>query len=65
MGTYIAMIFWIAGFKFGEASITAILNQTATIFTVLLAGLVLKETLSRSHLIGAAAAFCGCVLVLI
>lgn len=65
MGTYVAMIFWIAGFKHGEASITAILNQTATIFTVLLAGLVLKETLTRQHYIGAAAAFCGCILVLV
>jgi len=65
MGTYIAMIFWIAGFKYGDASVTAILNQTATIFTVILAGLVLKETLTRRHLFGTAAAFGGCVLVLI
>ena len=65
MGTYVAMIFWVAGFKYGDASISAILNQTATIFTVLMAGLVLKEALTYKHVVGVAAAFGGCVLVLV
>ena len=65
VGTYIAMFFWVSGFKYGDASVTAILNQTATIFTVLLAGLVLKETLTRKNLFGVGAAFGGAILVLI
>lgn len=65
IGSYLAMILWISGFKYGAASVTAILNQTSTIFTVLLAGLVLKETLTRQQILGTMAAFGGCILVLI
>jgi drug/metabolite transporter (DMT)-like permease len=65
VGTYLALMCWVAGFKYGTASVTAILNQTATIITVVLAAVFLKETLSRRQVGGALVAMAGCILVLV
>ncbi|MCB9555938.1 MAG: DMT family transporter [Deltaproteobacteria bacterium] len=47
LGTYLALLFWIGGFKYTAASIAGILNQTSTLFIVVLAVAVLKEPFSR------------------
>lgn len=63
MAAYISMILWVGGYKFQDASTTAILNQTATIFTVLLAAYFLKERLDTRKILGAILAFSGVILI--
>lgn len=65
MGTYVSMLFWLAGYKYAEASIAAVLNELSAIFIVLLAALVLKERLQRRQLGGCALAVAGVVLVVV
>jgi drug/metabolite transporter (DMT)-like permease len=57
IGQYLAMILWLAGYKFTQASVAAILNETASVFILLLAAIWLKEPLTRR-------ALCGVVLTL-
>jgi drug/metabolite transporter (DMT)-like permease len=62
-GTYLSMILWLAGFKYQQASITAVLNQTSTIFIALMAAFLLKESIGLKQWIIIAAAFFGVLLV--
>jgi drug/metabolite transporter (DMT)-like permease len=64
LGTYISLLFWLAGFKYTKASIAAILNQTSVIFAMVLATLVLKESFSRRKLLAVILAFSGALVVL-
>jgi drug/metabolite transporter (DMT)-like permease len=43
LGSYLSIITWLAGFKFAQAGIAALLNQTSTVIVVLLAALFLGE----------------------
>lgn len=52
-GQYFSMLAWLAGYKYTSASVAAILNETASIFIVLLAYLLLGESLTRRKLVGA------------
>jgi drug/metabolite transporter (DMT)-like permease len=52
IGQFVAMVFWLAGYKFTSASVAAILNETASVFILLLAWLLLKEPMTRRGLIG-------------
>jgi drug/metabolite transporter (DMT)-like permease len=52
IGQFLAMSLWLAGYKFTQASVAAILNETASIFILLLAALWLKEPLTRRSLLG-------------
>ncbi len=63
LSTYVALLLWIAGFKYGEPSTVAVLNQTSTVFTVVLAVVVLREHLSRARAIAVAIGFAGALLV--
>ena len=62
-GTYFAMVLWVAGFKYTQASVAAILNQTSTIMALGFASLILKEPFTRQKLIAAILALGGIVLV--
>lgn len=64
MGSYLAYIFWIAGFKYTQASKAALLNQTSTVFTILLAYIFLKEPLHRIKILSIILAACGTLLIL-
>jgi len=60
---YFQMILWLGGMKFAQASIAAVLNQTATIFTIVLAALILHEPLTRVRIAAATLAMAGVVLI--
>jgi drug/metabolite transporter (DMT)-like permease len=60
---YLQMILWLGGMKFAQASIAAVLNQTATIFTIVLAALILHEPLTRVRFGAATLAMAGVVLI--
>jgi len=63
-GSYLSLITWLAGFKYSQAGIAALLNQTSTVLIVLLAAVVLKEPLTKVKLIAVGLAFVGAALVL-
>jgi len=63
LGAYVAMIVWIAGMKFTQASTAAILNQTSAVFVLPVAALVLKEPITRRKLGAVALAIAGVTLV--
>jgi drug/metabolite transporter (DMT)-like permease len=60
---YFQMILWLGGMKFTQASIAAVLNQTATIFTIVLAALILHEPLTRIRIAAATLAMAGVMLI--
>ena len=62
-GAYLAMIIWIAGIKYTQASIASALNQTSTIFVFIFAALMLKEPMTLRKTIGIGLAFVGVFLV--
>lgn len=63
VGTYLSLLFWMGGMKYADASIAAALNQTATLFTFLLAVLILKEPVTRRRLAGLALGAVGVLMV--
>jgi len=62
-GQYGAMLLWLAGMKYAQASVASALNQTSTIWVVLLAALFLRERLSVQRIGAALAAVLGALLV--
>jgi drug/metabolite transporter (DMT)-like permease len=65
VGQFLAMIMWLAGYKYTQASIAAILNETASIFILLLAWLLLREPLGRRGAAGVSLTLSGVVLMLL
>jgi drug/metabolite transporter (DMT)-like permease len=63
LGSYLAMLFWVAGFKFAQASIAGVLNQTSTVFALLLATLILKEPFTPRKAAATIMALAGVVIV--
>lgn len=59
MGSYVSLLFWLAGYKYASASIAAIINELAALFIVLLAAWLLGERLGRRQLAGGALALAG------
>lgn len=62
LATYISMMFWLAGYKYTDASTASVLNETANVFIVIFAWLFLKEELPRRKFLGILLAFVGVVL---
>jgi drug/metabolite transporter (DMT)-like permease len=64
VGTYLALLFWIAGFKYTEAITASILNQMSTLLVVLLAALFLRERLTGRKLLAVLLGSIGSILTM-
>ncbi|UXI69242.1 DMT family transporter [Tahibacter amnicola] len=65
VGQYLSMVLWLGGYKYTRASIAAILNETTSIFIVLLAWLFLGEPLTRRKLVGVGLTVSGVACMLL
>lgn len=61
--TYISMICWVGGFKHLDASIAAVLNQTTTVITVILAAVFLKDRLTPLKILATGVAVIGVLII--
>ena len=63
LGSYLALIFWIAGMKYSMAGPAAILNQTSSIYVLIFASIFLKEPFTVRKVIASVLAIAGIVMV--
>ena len=63
VGTYVSMLLWLAGYKYTQASIAAVLNELAAVFILLFAVLILRERATLRQASGVLVAVTGVVLV--
>jgi drug/metabolite transporter (DMT)-like permease len=63
LGSYLALMFWLAGMKYTQAGAAAILNQTSTIYVLILASFFLHEPFTRRKLAASALAIAGILMV--
>lgn len=63
VGAYLALLTWLAGMKYTQASQASALNQTSNIFVFILAAVFLKEQMTVRRVIGIGLAFVGVYLV--
>ena len=63
LGTYLSVIFWLAGFKYTLAGRAAIYNQLSTVLIVIFARLFLNESLNARKILGLGLAILGALLV--
>lgn len=63
IGTYLSLLFWMGGMKYTDASIAAALNQTATLWTFVLAVLILREPATRRRVLGLVLGLIGVLMV--
>lgn len=64
LSSYLAMMLWLAGFKYADASVASVLNETASVIIVLMAALFLGESLTKRKLIGMVLTFLGVLIFL-
>lgn len=62
VGAYLAMVLWLAGMKFTQASTASALNQTSNIFIFIFAALLLKEKITLLRLIAIILGVAGALL---
>jgi drug/metabolite transporter (DMT)-like permease len=63
LGSYLALLCWIAGMKYTQVGVAAILNQTSTFFIILLAVLFLGERFTRRQAAASVVAMAGLLMV--
>jgi drug/metabolite transporter (DMT)-like permease len=63
LGTYLSVMLWLAGFKYGATNSAAVLNQTTTLFTVVLAAIFLRERFTPWHGAATVLAFAGAAII--
>lgn len=64
VGTYLAMLLWMGGFKWAPASVAAVLNQLATVYILILARVALDEPVARHQFVGGGLAVVGAIVVM-
>ncbi|MES0873574.1 DMT family transporter [Sinimarinibacterium thermocellulolyticum] len=62
-GTYLSMMMWLAGYKYTQASIAAVLNELAAVFILPLAVIFLREPVRARQAVGVLLALAGVALV--
>ncbi|MFP5307154.1 MAG: DMT family transporter [Gammaproteobacteria bacterium] len=62
-GTYLSMMLWLAGYKYTQASIAAVLNELAAVFILPLAVIFLRESVRPRQVLGVTLALGGVALV--
>ncbi len=62
VGAYLALIVWVAGFKYAAAGVAGVLNQTSTLLVLFFATVFLREPLSWRRGAAIAMGFAGAVL---
>jgi len=65
LGSYLALLCWIAGMKYAKVGVAAILNQSSTVYVLILAAVFLKEPFTRRKLLASCLAGAGIVLVIV
>lgn len=63
-GSYLALLFWLGGFKYADASVASVLNETSNVFIVVMACLFLGESLSKRKVVGFGLTFLGVMIFL-
>jgi drug/metabolite transporter (DMT)-like permease len=62
-GAYLAMVLWLAGMKYTQASTASALHQTSSIFIFILAAVILKEPITFWRSIGIILGVAGAIMV--
>jgi drug/metabolite transporter (DMT)-like permease len=65
LGSYLALMLWLAGMKYTNTGVAAILNQTSTIYILLFATLFLREHFSRRKATACGLAIAGALVVIL
>jgi drug/metabolite transporter (DMT)-like permease len=65
VGQGLSMVLWLGGYKYTSASVAAILNETASVFLVVLAAVWLREPLGRRAYVGVMLTFSGIACMLL
>jgi drug/metabolite transporter (DMT)-like permease len=65
MGAYVAMLLWLGGMKYTDASVASVLNQLTVVFTLILARIFLGEPLTGRRFSGALVAIAGAVVIVL
>jgi len=63
IGAYFAMVIWVLGFKHTAAGVASVLNQTSSIFVLILAALFLRERVTVRKVLAITMAFAGAMVV--
>ncbi len=63
LGSYLAVTLWIAGMKYTQAGTAAILNQSSSIFVLVLASFLLREPFTSRKVLASALAVGGILMV--
>jgi len=65
LGNYIALMLWVAGMKYTQASTASVLNQSSQIFIFIFAAIFLREKITWQKLIGLIIGVSGLFLVVL
>lgn len=63
IGAYLAMMLWLGGMKYTQASTASALNQTSNIFVFILAAVFLREKVTPARTAGIVVAVMGAIMV--